>query len=505
MADRDIAVKFTGDATDLVQASDKAERSIKDAGSSMGAGLAGLAGPAAIAGAAIAGVGIAAFSLADAAMEDEAAAAQLAHQMRNAAGASDEAIASAEEYISVLSEQVALADDELRPAMSTLVNATGDVGKAQELLAASTDIAAGTGKDLEAVVQAVAKGAMGSTGALGKMGIATKDAAGEALTMDQILASANEKFAGAGEAAANTASGGLKKAQIGFAELQESIGAKLLPVMGALGTLFTDKIIPAGESLVAWVEAEWPKILEQIGPSLTELQATATEVFTAIGQFWAEWGDEVMSVVATIVEVYIKWLVTELKVFAAVVAWVVGQAKAFWAEWGDTVLAVAGFVASAVQVMVTVIGYAMLIVQQVVAAASAVLRGDWSAAWEAVKDAVRLGVDFVLYLLGGIGERIKGALAGLAELIIAPFRTAFNAIADLWNKTIGSLSFEFPWWIPELGGRRIDVPDIPQFSAFGASLTVVMPPGSDGYDVTRQLSTFARTVADPAALTIAVR
>lgn len=505
MADRDIAVKFTGDATDLVQASNKAERSLSDAGKSMGAGLAGLAGPAALAATAVAGVGIAAFNFADAAMEDEAAAAQLAHQLQTAAGASDEAVASAEAYIEVLSKQAALADDELRPALSTLANATGDVGRSQELLALSTDIAAGTGKDLESVVNAVAKGALGNTGALGKLGLATKNAAGETMTLDEVLAGAQEKFKGAGEAAAQTGAGGMKAAGIAFDELKESLGAKLLPVLGGLGDVFTDKVIPAGESLVAWAEDEWPKIMEQIGPSLTELQTLTSEVFTAITDFWAEWGDEVMAVVTKIIEVYIKWLVTELQVFVAVVRWVVDQAKAFWAEWGDTILAVIDFVVAAVQTVATIIGYAFMIIQKVVGAVSAALRGDWGAAWDAIKDAVRLGVDFVLWLVGGIGEHIKGALGKVAEIVTAPFRAAFNAIADLWNRTIGSLEWTVPDWIPGLGGNRVEVPDIPRFSAFGANLTVIMPPGSDGYDVTRQLSTFARTVADPGALTIAVR
>lgn len=506
MAERDIAVKFTGDATDLIQASDKAERSLADTGKSLGGGLAGIAGPAAAAAAAVAGVAIVGYDLASAAMEDEAAASQLAHQLKTAAGASDQAVASAEDYIEVLSKQVAIADDELRPALSTLATATGDVDKAQGLLALSTDIAAGTGKDLESVANAMAKAQLGNTGALGKLGVATKDAAGNTLTLEQILGNAEEKFRGAGKAAAETSSGGLKNAGIAFDELKESLGAKLLPILGGLGQVFTDKVIPAGEALVAWAEEEWPKIMEQIGPSLQELQTLTSEVFTAVSEFWNEWGDEVMSVVSTVIEVYIKWLVTELKVFVTVVGWVIGQVKAFWADWGDTIMAVVGFVVGAVQFMATVIGYAMLIIQQVVNAAGAVLRGDWGAAWEHVKEAVRLGIDFVLGIMSGLGDRIRGALSGLADLITAPFKSAFNAIADLWNRTIGSLSFTFPDWIPGMGGRGVDVPDIPRFSMLGAAnLTVIMPPGTDGYDITRQLATFGRTVADPNALTVAVR
>jgi hypothetical protein len=48
------------------------------------------------------------------------------------------------------------------------------------------------------------------------------------------------------------------------------------------------------------------------------------------------------------------------------------------------------------------------------------------------------------------------------------------------------------------------VPDVPHFSAM-AGLTIVMPAGSDGYDVTRQVASFSRNVAPVAGLTVAVR
>jgi hypothetical protein len=506
VADRDIAVKFTGDARDLEQASDKAERSISGAAKGMGSGLSAIAGPAAIAAGAIAGLGAVAFSFVDAALEDDAAAASLAQNLRTAAGASDEAIAGAEAYITTLSKTAAVADDELRPALSKLAVATGDTSKAQGLLALATDISAGTGKDLAAVSEAMAKAQNGNVGALGRLGIATKDAEGNTLSLDQVLAGATAKFHGAAEAAGNTAAGGLKKAQIGMGELQESIGAKLLPALGGLGQIFVDKVIPAFESIVAWVQTEWPKIQAQIEPSLRDLQATMDEVFTAIGEAWAEWGDEVAQVAGVILAFWVEYMVTEIKIFAAFVRFAVDQIKAFWAEYGDTIKFVAGFVKDAATTMAEVIGRAMFAISWAVSVASKAFSGDFAGAWAAVKAAAWTGVQFVVDVMSGIGNRIKDAMAGLAEIITRPFRIAFNSIADLWNNTVGALNFTFPDWVPGLGGRRVDVPDIPRFSALGvAGLTIVMPPGSDGYDIARQLSTFGRTVADPQALTVAVR
>jgi hypothetical protein len=504
VAERDIAVKFTGDSRDLERAADKADRSVSETGKSMGGSLAGLAGPAAIAATAIAGIGFVAFKLADAAMEDEAAASQLAQQLHQAAGASDEAVKGAEDYIAVLSKQVAIADDDLRPALSKLATATGDVAKAQDLLSLATDISAGTGKDLASVTDALVKAQLGSTGGLARMGIATKDADGNALSLEDTLARARETFKGAGEAAAQTSAGGLRNAQIQFGELQEAIGAKLLPVLGGLAEVFVDKVIPAGQAVVAWAEGEWPKIMEQIGPSLADLQATTAEVFAAVTAFWTEWGDEITRIAEQVFVFWVEEMVVKLRVFVAFVRYVVDELKSFWAEWGDEITFVAGLVAGAATLMAAAIGYAMFAIQWAVRTASAVLSGDWATAWERVQSAVATGIEFVRGLMAGWGASIAGALSGVAEIIKRPFIAAFNAIADAWNSTIGSLHFTFEDWIPGLGGKSIDVPDVPRFSSF-AGLTIVMPAGSDGYDVTRQVASFSRNVAPVAGLTVAVR
>lgn len=73
----------------------------------------------------------------------------------------------------------------------------------------------------------------------------------------------------------------------------------------------------------------------------------------------------------------------------------------------------------------------------------------------------------VLDWFGKIPGRIADFFIGLAATITAPFRSAFNAIADLWNNTVGRLSFSVPSWVPEIGGKGWDVPDIPKFDTGG--------------------------------------
>lgn len=527
--ERDIAVKFTGDTRDLDRASDKAEKSVEGAGKGIGSSMAALAGPAAIAAGAVAGLAAVAVGFVEAALEDDAAAASLAQNLKTAASASDEAVAGAEAYISALSKTAAIADDDLRPALSKLAVATGSTAKAQDLLGLATDISAGTGKDLATVSDALAKAQLGSTGALKKMGIATEDAEGKALSLDEVLDKARGTFAGAGEAAANTAAGGLKKAQIGIGELQESLGAKLLPVLGAAGAFLNDTVLPALEGFGAAIGGIFTEVLAELEPQLTELRELIGGALEGITAFWAEWGDEILALITGIVKLWVQYIALEIKVLVAIVTTIADLVAKFWAEWGDEITAklteVVEFIGRAVlaiqawwaewgdeiiagarqawDIVMSIIRFAIDTVQAIIRVGAAVLTGNWGAAMAALGDLARRGLDFVTEMFSKLGGMLVSALSGVAELITRPFRDAFNRIAELWNQTIGSLSFSFPEWIPGLGGNRIDVPDIPRFSTFGA-LTIVMPPGTDGYDVSRQLATYTRNVA-PLTAAVAVR
>lgn len=77
------------------------------------------------------------------------------------------------------------------------------------------------------------------------------------------------------------------------------------------------------------------------------------------------------------------------------------------------------------------------------------------------RDWLKLRWNNLVDFIKGIPGRISTVLAGVADLISAPFKAAFNAIANFWNSTVGSLSFTIPSWIPFVGGNSFNVPDIP--------------------------------------------
>lgn len=72
--------------------------------------------------------------------------------------------------------------------------------------------------------------------------------------------------------------------------------------------------------------------------------------------------------------------------------------------------------------------------------------------------------------LSAVADGVKAlgrVFADVAGALFWPYKVAFNAIAGAWNNTVGRLSFSIPGWVPGVGGKGFDVPDIPTFAKGG--------------------------------------
>lgn len=232
------------------------------------------------------GIGIAAITngletSAKAAVADVKAQALLATQLKNTVGATNAQIASNEAFIQQLQLQTSVLDDQLRPAMASLVRATGDVAKAQDLLALATDVSAATGKDLESVSLALGKAANGQTTALFRMIPGLK---GSADWMGKLRA----ETAGAAATAAN--SDPFARLNVIFNDIQEQIGTALLPVLQEFANWFASA--DGQEQLKKFVDilkggVEWLSTLaKNIAKNIDWLGPLATAIGVATAAVW---------------------------------------------------------------------------------------------------------------------------------------------------------------------------------------------------------------------------
>jgi hypothetical protein len=159
-------------------------------------------------------------------IEDEKAASRLALAVRNL-GLEFEA-PRIERYISELSALSGVTDDQLRPAMQRLLQTTGSVVKAQELLAQATDISAGSGFAYETVVNDLSMAYVGQTRGLRKYSLGLTQAELKAASFADVQARLNKQFSGASADFLTTYAGRLQLITTAAGEASEKIGGALV-------------------------------------------------------------------------------------------------------------------------------------------------------------------------------------------------------------------------------------------------------------------------------------
>jgi hypothetical protein len=237
---------------------------------------------------AVAGAAIGAFAAASvkAAAEDEAGQKKLEETIRNTTNATADQIAGIDKYVTAQSIATATTDDIIRPALSRLLRSTGDLTKAQELLTLSQEIAAATGKPLEAVTNAVAKSFDGSNTALTKLGVGIDAATLKTLTFDQTQQLLNKTFDGFIQNQSETAAFKFQQLSIAIDETKEQVGAALLPAVTALTEYILTNVVPVVQSFVDGLTGQ-----DGLNEGLTKSQTTAIE-----------WGKKVRKVIDTVIE-----------------------------------------------------------------------------------------------------------------------------------------------------------------------------------------------------------
>jgi hypothetical protein len=237
--------------------SDFSDAGVKAAGKSFGGlqdKVKGLGGSLPAIGVAMAGIGAASafiYKAVKAAAEDQKSQALLERQLKSTLNANDALVSSMERFVSKAQLATGVADTDLRNGLSTLVRATGDATEAQDLLNLSMDIAAATGKDLDAVNLALAKAAGGNMTALQKLGVPLDKTAVKTKDLTALTKALKEQFGGAAATAANTFQGKLKILQGQFGEIIETIGAAMLPYLDKLATFLVEKVAPAIERITS--------------------------------------------------------------------------------------------------------------------------------------------------------------------------------------------------------------------------------------------------------------
>jgi len=219
---------------------------------------------------------------AKAASEDAKSQVVLEGAMRRVAHASADQVSVVDQQLSKLSMLVNVADDDLRPALATLIRSTGDTDKSMRMLNLALNISADTGKDVTSVSLILSRALTGNLTALNKLLPGIKNS-------KDWLNKLETSFDGSAKAAAKKDP--IKNLQITFNEMQETIGRVLIPYLTKFAEWFVSiqplvaQLLPIVLGLVAgfvtWKVATTAlTIAMTLYEGVVALSTIATEGFT---------------------------------------------------------------------------------------------------------------------------------------------------------------------------------------------------------------------------------
>ena len=238
-----------------------------------------------IAGAAFVAAGVAAAAYAGklaidgvkSAIEDEAAQLRLATSLKNVTGATSDQIAATEAYITKTQLAYGVTDNDLRPSLDRLVRSTKDVEEAQKLQTLALNIAAGTGKNLQAVSEALAKAHDGNFTALKKLGGGLDESILKSKDFEAATAALSSTFENQASKQADTFDGKMRRLKEAINEGKESIGSFILDAATPLVSGIVNNVVPAIQSFIASIGGK-----DGIENALGNFIATAKSIFIPV-------------------------------------------------------------------------------------------------------------------------------------------------------------------------------------------------------------------------------
>jgi phage-related protein len=397
------------------------------------------------AGIALAALGAAAFDATKAAIEDQAAQEQLARTLATSTKATNTQVKAVEDFITQTSMAASVSDDELRPALAILARGTGDLTKAQQGLGLALDVAAGTGKPLAQVSEALSKAYAGNLKGLNALDPRMKELIKNGATAEEAIAVLSKTFKGDAAASADTAAGRFKGLGIALDETKESVGAALLPAV--------EKILPVLQKFAKWAQ-ENPNVFLAIAAAIGVVAAGIIGLNVAM-----------MILSANPVALIIGAIVVAVAGLTIGLIALYKKSETF----RDIVAGAWEAVQKAVKVVVDYLKgpaeAAFTIIKGVIDTISALIKGDFSGAWDGLKTVVSgvldgiqnslvafplkiatAALDIGKAIVSGIADGVVG-LATKVWDVIKGMPTALLTLANAWVEGLGTIGGAVIQWI----------------------------------------------------------
>ena len=401
----------------------------------------------------------------------------------------------------------------------------------------AADLSAIFGGDASEAMNAFEQAMMGQTRGLKKYGLSISNAevearaladgnvdaagkvteAGKAIATQELILEATAKQAGA--YAENSGDLGSQQEILSakFANLQQTLGTALLPVLEKLITLVqpfiefisknTSWLVPLAAGILAVVAAVkiwnavqlilnatlWANPIFQIVGIIALIVGGIVLLYTKVDWFRNFVDGAIDAIVAAFnwvldtVKAVFNWIKTNWPLLLAILTGPIGLAVKFIVDYWD---AIKNGLSTAID---AIKGFFQRLPEQIknfLAPIVNIITWPYRTAFDAILTVANTVKDWFWSFPG----KVRTFFSGMADIISAPFRIAFDAVKKLWNNTVGGFGFTIPSWVPGVGGKSFKIPSMasggivtrPTIALIGeAGPEAVIPLSSSGIAATK--------------------
>ena len=472
---------------DIIADATKAVAGMKDttdAASGIGSSFKGLAktiGPA-IGTAAVVGFGKASVQ---AAQDSAVATARLDQIFLSMGDSTGQASKAAQDYASAMSEKIGVDDDAIKAGQAQLAT-FGSVSSETARMAGIFDRATMAGADLAAagfgsidsnavqLGKALEDPTKGMT-ALAKSGVTFTDSqkdqikamqeSGDLLGAQQIVLAAVEKQVGGTAEATATSTG---KMSVAFGEMQEELGAKLLPIISKLADFFTkymDVLLPLGGIVLGIVAAT--KVWSAIQLAFNVIMAANPVTLVVLA---------IVALIAAIVLAYhnVDWfralVDTAFQAIVAAFGWLKDAASAVFDWVSSNWPLLLAILLGPFGILITVVVKNFDTIMDVIKGIIAWITANWPLLLAILTGPIGLAVLFIVRNFDTLRDAAKAVvdwvqdrftdLTGFLSRIVQTFSSVLGSIADAIRLPIQAATDMAKWVIDKIQGLADFIRDI---------------------------------------------
>jgi len=253
-------------------------------------------------------------------------------------------------------------------------------------------------------------------------------------------------------------------------ELFSGIITAILPPLLDLLTIIIEDILPPFIQLFTDViDAILPPLMELFSQIIDTLLPPLIELFSQII-------DAIMPVVIELFKTFTEIVLPPLmELIDEIVAVILPPLLALFNEIAEIVLPL---VMTVFEAMLPVIEPIMNTISAVIKTVLALIKGDWEEVWDGIKsffgnvwDAICKAAEGFGEVFGNIFEGVKKVVLGVWDGIVGGIKKAINWIIDGINTFIRGLNkIKIPDWVPAVGGKGINISEIPTLAEGGEIL-----------------------------------